>query len=488
MMTQQTDIQKRIDNYIIQQKINDPQVLRKIDLSNLKINYRYKNWKEVFEDLGLKYCTGGAMMQTKDLILKNTDCIKSGNSVEFTKIKTNEIPITKQINKKIPLSDYVALTLSVILSQAECNPVALTKRYWYELLGMANSHWKPYDENSRDQLLSTIDERFNNYEEYQDEHSEDAIINLDFFYRNTTSSFDHAFQSACTKLTNKHAIFKTERYGAYRLTPESQQKVLEALESGKIRSVYDNKIKKDYSFVMLEEKEELRKYLLIQKKLLEKYNVKYVTELNQENRDQFYYDLDRLILKNLGLIGLSSYIVIVSQDQQCEDIAKRMISDSDLRKFIQGKFKEAHKQRTLSKHNDSLNKVIKKDVKSAVEEEQFFQYCKSQSQKSYMLPDIPDENNYQYVQTKKYLDRLEKSREIEDYVNDACVTKADKVYANESFVKIQEFLQHTTMSLNELVCSYAFERGMSNGKKLKHLLEKTEDGILYKDEIEDLDF
>ena len=54
MMTQQTDIQKRIDNYIIQQKINDPQVLRKIDLSNLKINYRYKNWKEVFEDLGLK--------------------------------------------------------------------------------------------------------------------------------------------------------------------------------------------------------------------------------------------------------------------------------------------------------------------------------------------------------------------------------------------------------------------------------------------------
>ena len=89
MMTQQTDIQKRIDNYIIQQKINDPQVLRKIDLSNLKINYRYKNWKEIFEDLGLKYCTGGAMVQTKDLILKNTDCIKSGNSVEFTKIKTN---------------------------------------------------------------------------------------------------------------------------------------------------------------------------------------------------------------------------------------------------------------------------------------------------------------------------------------------------------------------------------------------------------------
>ena len=153
--------------------------MRKIDLSNLKINYRYKNWKEIFEDLGLKYCTGGAMVQTKDLILKNTDCIKSGNSVEFTKIKTNEIPITKQINKKIPLSDYVALTLSVILSQAECNPVALTKRYWYELLGMANSHWKPYDENSRDQLLSTIDERFNNYEAYQHEHSEDAIINLE---------------------------------------------------------------------------------------------------------------------------------------------------------------------------------------------------------------------------------------------------------------------------------------------------------------------
>lgn len=426
-------------------------------------------------------------MQTKDLILKNTDCIKSGNSVEFTKIKTNEIPITKQINKKIPLSDYVALTLSVILSQAECNPVALTKRYWYELLGMANSHWKPYDEDSRNQLLSTIDVRFNNYEEYQDEHSESAVINLDFFYRNTTSSFDQAFQSACTKLTNKHAIFKTERYGAYRLTPESQQKVLEALESGKIRSVYDNKIKKDYSFVMLEEKEELRKYLLIQKKLLEKYNVKYVTELNQEDRDKFYYDLDRLILKHLGLIGLSSYIVIVSQDQQCEDIAKRMISDSDLRKFIQGKFKEAHKQRTLSKHNDSLNKVIKEDVKSAVEEEQLFQYCKSQERKCLMLQNR-DVNDYFYDQTKEYLNKLEKAQEIEDYKNDVCVTKADTIYADESFVKIQEFLQHTTMSLNELVCSYAFERGMSNGKKLKHLLEKTEDGILYKDEIEDLDF
>lgn len=486
-MTQQTDIQKRIDNYIIQQKISDPQVLRKIDLSNLKINYHYRNWKEVFEDLGLKYSKGSTMVQTKDLILKNTDCIKIGNSVEFTKIKTNEIPITKQINKKIPLSDYVALTLSVILSQAECNPVALTKRYWYELLGMANSHWKPYDEDSRNQLLSTIDVRFNNYEEYQDEHSESAVINLDFFYRNTTSSFDQAFQSACTKLTNKHAIFKTERYGAYRLTPESQQKVLEALESGKIRSVYDNKIKKDYSFVMLEEKEELRKYLLIQKKLLEKYNVKYVTELNQEDRDQFYYDLDRLILKHLGLIGLSSYIVIVSQDQQCEDIAKRMISDSDLRKFIQGKFKEAHKQRTLSKHNDSLNKVIKEDVKSAVEEEQLFQYCKSQERKCLMLQNR-DVNDYFYDQTKEYLNKLEKAQEIEDYKNDVCVTKADTVYADESFVKIQEFLQHTTMSLNELVCSYAFERGMSNGKKLKHLLEKTEDGILYKDEIEDLDF
>lgn len=461
--------------------------MRKIDLSNLKINYRYKNWKEVFENLGMKYSKGSTMMQTKDLILKNTDCIKSGNSVEFTKIKTSEIPITKQINKKIPLSDYVALTLSVILSQAECNPVALTKRYWYELLGMANSHWKPYDEDSRNQLLSTIDVRFNNYEEYQDEHSESAVINLDFFYRNTTSSFDQAFQSACTKLTNKHAIFKTERYGAYRLTPESQQKVLEALESGKIRSVYDNKIKKDYSFVMLEEKEELRKYLLIQKKLLEKYNVKYVTELNQEDRDQFYYDLDRLILKHLGLIGLSSYIVIVSQDQQCEDIAKRMISDSDLRKFIQGKFKEAHKQRTLSKHNDSLNKVIKEDVKSAVEEEQLFQYCKSQERKYLMLQNR-DVNDYFYDQTKEYLNKLEKAQEIEDYKNDVCVTKTDTVYADESFVKIQEFLQHTTMSLNELVCSYAFERGMSNGKKLKHLLEKTEDGILYKDEIEDLDF
>lgn len=35
---------------------------------------------------------------------------------------------------------------------------------------------------------------------------------------------------------------------------------------------------------------------------------------------------------------------------------------------------------------------------------------------------------------------------------------------------------------------FTFERGMSNGKKLKHLLEKTEDGILYKDEIEDIDF
>lgn len=461
--------------------------MRKIDLSNLKINYRYKNWKEVFEDLGLKYQSGPPSEKNKNLIMKNTNYSKSGNSIEFSSLKTNEIPITKQINKKIPLSDYVALTLSVILSQAECNPVALTKRYWYELLGMANSHWKPYDENSRDQLLSTIDERFNNYEEYQDEHSEDAIINLDFFYRNTTSSFDQAFQSACTKLTNKHAIFKTERYGAYRLTPESQQKVLEALESGKIRSVYDNKIKKDYSFVMLEEKEELRKYLLIQKKLLEKYNVKYVTELNQEDRDQFYYDLDRLILKHLGLIGLSSYIVIVSQDQQCEDIAKRMISDSDLRKFIQGKFKEAHKQRTLSKHNDSLNKVIKEDVKSAVEEEQFFQYCKSQERKCLMLQDH-DINDYFYDQTKEYLNKLEKSQEIEDYKNDAYVTKADKIYADESFAKIQEFLQHTTMSLNELVCSYAFERGMSNGKKLKHLLEKTEDGILYKDEIEDLDF
>lgn len=456
-------------------------------MSNLKINYRYKNWKEIFEDLGLKYQSGPPSEKNKNLIMKNTNYSKSGNSIEFSSLKTNEIPITKQINKKIPLSDYVALTLSVILSQAECNPVALTKRYWYELLGMANSHWKPYDENSRNQLLSTIDERFNNYEEYQDEHSEDAIINLDFFYRNTTSSFDQAFQSACTKLTNKHAIFKTERYGAYRLTPESQQKVLEALESGKIRSVYDNKIKKDYSFVMLEEKEELRKYLLIQKKLLEKYNVKYVTELNQEDRDQFYYDLDRLILKHLGLIGLSSYIVIVSQDQQCEDIAKRMISDSDLRKFIQGKFKEAHKQRTLSKHNDSLSKVIKEDVKSAVEEEQFFQYCKSQERKCLMLQDH-DINDYFYDQTKEYLNKLEKSQEIEDYKNDAYVTKADKIYADESFVKIQEFLQHTTMSLNELVCSYAFERGMSNGKKLKHLLEKTEDGILYKDEIEDLDF
>lgn len=99
-----------------------------------------------------------------------------------------------------------------------------------------------------------------------------------------------------------------------------------------------------------------------------------------------------------------------------------------------------------------------------------------------------DINDYFYDQTKEYLNKLEKSQEIEDYKNDAYVTKADKIYADESFVKIQEFLQHTTMSLNELVCSYAFERGMSNGKKLKHLLEKTEDGILYKDEIEDLDF
>ena len=42
--------------------------------------------------------------------------------------------------------------------------------------------------------------------------------------------------------------------------------------------------------------------------------------------------------------------------------------DKAVELYNQGKFKEAHKQRTLSKHNDSLNKVIKKDVKSAVEE------------------------------------------------------------------------------------------------------------------------
>ena len=81
------------------------------DLKKLKLNYWYKNWKEVCDDLGIEYTKGRALKEQQKIIESSTVFKKDGRAYLFEESAADRIMSTIDDSTTVTRADCVEVLL-----------------------------------------------------------------------------------------------------------------------------------------------------------------------------------------------------------------------------------------------------------------------------------------------------------------------------------------------------------------------------------------
>lgn len=168
MFDNQKDFGELLINSVMESKLNwdkenasDTQVtqdLLEIDTSKLSIGMTVKNYKVLCELLGQDIKTGNARKAQLDVFKCYFDWERSGQKFIITDIY--DTPLTKEDKRKLGNNSiyvqYIEVVLLQYLSRQEGYTRTLTKRNWWEMLGIVNHKYGRTSENQLKNLDFTV--------------------------------------------------------------------------------------------------------------------------------------------------------------------------------------------------------------------------------------------------------------------------------------------------------------------------------------------
>ena len=366
------------------------------DLKKLKLNYWYKNWKEVCDDLGIEHSGGRAFKEQQKIIEANTDFEKNGRKYLFFFFFKKEVVSTFIQMKSVQRGACVEVLLLSIFSEIKNHPIALTAKGWYKLLGMGDDNWKSPNDNNGIKILSREVERnerrISGAEIIDDNKlviSDCSDISTKYFVRKTMDEFSYALKYGINSLIDQGAVSVDFVYGGYPIEENIYEKFVEeetcyylfnrSKETENLndeewevyvpKCIQDNfhKIDENKPSTILpmkmfsaEENTALLKYKRTAMKLLN-VNRESETYQNRELRQKYYNIVNYLVLKNLHCIVPARFMVAYPFADSCINVLRTMTEREDIKSLLNHKMKNGLIKSANRKREEKPNGVYGTD-------------------------------------------------------------------------------------------------------------------------------
>ena len=327
-------IQKNIKMFKRSENLN-------IDLLRLRLNHWYKNWKEVCNDLRVPYTrTGGNTVEQKKIVLENTRYERNGNSYIFYEIIDSDFVQDLEKNIEVTRVNCVEAILSNVFSSIDNQPVALTAKCWFELLGFVDESYSPYNKENKARLMEKIERDIQDYEMKAEDGttiiSSAVKTSTDFFYTNTQARFKNALFNAFDSLQRRGAILVDTVVGGFPLTKEQMEDVKEASENNPDVSIYDLNLKPERQMMTLgslnskylECEEETLRELGIDRDALKTFHK------NPGLAKKYYGRLGIKTALKIGMIYISRFFIVYPYSDNCKKVFKTQSQDKDVRAYV----------------------------------------------------------------------------------------------------------------------------------------------------------
>lgn len=311
-----------------------------IDLSKLETNHLYKNWKEVCADLKISYSGNGRnTIEQKKIILGNTKYEKSGNSYMFYEINPDyENEFSK--NTEVTRVNCVEAILSNVFSSVNNQPIALTAKCWFELLGLVDENYSPYNKENKRRLMATVEKDIQEYEMTVEDGSpviSSAVkTSTDFFYTNTQARFKEALFNAFDSLQRRGAIIVDTVVGGFPLTKEQVETIKGAVEKDPDVSIYDLNIRPKRQMMSLGSLN--TKYLECEEETLKDLKMNRtdlkILRKNPGLAKKYYGRLGIKTALKIGMIYISRFFIVYPYSDNCKKVFKTQSQDKDVRAYV----------------------------------------------------------------------------------------------------------------------------------------------------------
>lgn len=329
-----SQVQKNIRGFKRSKNLN-------IDLSKLKLNYLYKNWKDVCGDLGVSYArTGGNTVEQKRIVLENTKYEKKGNSYIFYEIV--DLGVVQNLEKNIEVTrvNCVEAILSNVFSSVNNQPIALTAKCWFELLGLVDENYSPYNKENKKRLMATVEKDIQEYEMTVENGSpiiSSAVkTSTDFFYTNTQARFKEALFNAFDSLQRRGAIIVDTVVGGFPLTKEQVETIKGAFEKDPDVSTYDLNIRPKRQMMSLGSLN--TKYLECEEETLKDLKMNRtdlkILRKNPGLAKKYYGRLGIKTALKIGMIYISRFFIVYPYSDNCKKVFKTQSQDKDVRAYV----------------------------------------------------------------------------------------------------------------------------------------------------------
>ena len=312
-----------------------------IDLLRLRLNHWYKNWKEVCNDLRIPYTrTGGNTVEQKKIVLENTRYERNGNAYIFYEIIDSDFVQDLEKNIEVTRVNCVEAILSNVFSSINNQPVALTAKCWFELLGFVDESYSPYNKESKARLMEKIERDIQDYEMKAEDGttivSSAVKTSTDFFYTNTQARFKNALFNAFDSLQRRGAILVDTVVGGFPLTKEQMECVKEAVENNSDVSIYDLNLKPERQMMTLgslnskylECEEETLRELGMDRDALKTFHK------NPGLAKKYYGKLGIKTALKIGMIYISRFFIVYPYSDNCKKVFKTQSQDKDVRAYV----------------------------------------------------------------------------------------------------------------------------------------------------------
>lgn len=329
-----SQVQKNIRGFKRSKNLN-------IDLSKLKLNYLYKNWKEVCEDLGVSYTrTGGNTVEQKRIVLENTKYEKNGNSYIFYEIVDFGVVQNLEKNIEVTRVNCVEAILSNVFSSVNNQPIALTAKCWFELLGLVDENYSPYNKENKKRLMATVEKDIQDYEMTIEDGSpvisSTVKTSTDFFYTNTQARFKEALFNAFDSLQKRGAIIVDTVVGGFPLTKEQVETIRGAVEKDPDVSIYDLNIRPKRQMMSLGSLN--TKYLECEEETLKDLKMNRadlkILRKNPGLAKKYYGRLGIKTALKIGMIYISRFFIVYPYSDNCKKVFKTQSQDKDVRAYV----------------------------------------------------------------------------------------------------------------------------------------------------------
>lgn len=344
------------------------------DLNRLRLNYWYKNWKEVCNDLGIKYEVGRILKDQQKIVESNTEFLKDGRKYLFKSVPQNIVTSTLDPMTTVTRADCVEVLLLSIFSETKDHPIALTAKGWYKLLGMSNDEWKsPSDIKGVINLSKDVEKNELKWTGEWDKRapgekiiiSEHSDVSTSFFVRKTMDEFSYALKYGINNLIDRGAVSVDFVYGGYpidgedfynfvrsapspflfgdptgEMTEEEYEMSVPECVNQNVYKIEDCGVISRYPMKMFDAEENVA-LLKYKRAAMDMVGVERESETYRDRalRQRYYNIVNYLVLKNLHYIIPARFMVAYPYSKHCVNVLKTMTEREDIKALLNRKVK-----------------------------------------------------------------------------------------------------------------------------------------------------